>query len=147
MSLIHRTPTSAGIGLRLPHIEEAVATQPSVGWLEIHPENFLVNPHASELLVALANHYPVSVHTVGPSVGSATGLDRRHLARVRALVDRVDPVLVSGHLAWSTHGAEYLNGGAVLERARRSHRVPAAVRRQQRLFERAQHGLRRARLP
>jgi uncharacterized protein (UPF0276 family) len=109
MSLIHRTPTSAGIGLRLPHIEEAVATQPSVGWLEIHPENFLVNPHASELLVALANHYRISVHTVGLSVGSATGLDRRHLARVRALVDRVDPVLVSGHLAWSTHGAEYLN--------------------------------------
>jgi len=109
MSLIHRTPTSAGIGLRLPHLEEAVATHPSVGWLEIHPENFLVNPHASELLVALANHCPISVHTVGLSVGSATGLDRRHLARVRALVDRVDPVLVSGHLAWSTHGAEYLN--------------------------------------
>jgi uncharacterized protein (UPF0276 family) len=49
------------------------------------------------------------VHTVGVSVGSATGLDRRHLARVRGLVDRVDAVLVSGHLAWSTHGAEYLN--------------------------------------
>jgi len=46
---------------------------------------------------------------VGVSVGSATGVDRRHHARVRALVDRVDPMLVSGHLAWSTHGGEYLN--------------------------------------
>jgi uncharacterized protein (UPF0276 family) len=109
MSSIHRAPTSAGIGLRLPHIEEAVATQPAVGWFEIHPENFLANPHATDLLVALANRYPISVHTVGLSVGSVTGLDRRHLARVRALVDRVDPILVSGHLAWSTHGAEYLN--------------------------------------
>lgn len=109
MPSIHRTPTSAGIGLRLPHIEEAVATQPSVGWLEIHPENFLANAHATELLVGLAERYPISVHTVGLSVGSATGIDRRHLARVRTLVDRVDPVLVSGHLAWSTHGAEYLN--------------------------------------
>lgn len=109
MPSIHCTPTSAGIGLRLPHIEEAVATQPPVGWLEIHPENFLANGHATELLVALADRYPISVHTVGVSVGSATGLDRRHLARVRALVDRVEPVLVSGHLAWSTHGAEYLN--------------------------------------
>src|SRR5258708_15631896 len=109
MSSIHRAPTSTGIGLRLPHIEDAVATQPSVGWLEIHPENFIANAHATELLDALAGHYPISVHTVGLSVGSATGLDRRHLARVRALVDRLDPVLLSGHLAWSTHGAEYLN--------------------------------------
>ncbi len=109
MSSIPRMPTSAGVGLRLPHLEEAVATQPSVGWLEIHPENFIANAHATELLVALAGHYPMSVHTVGLSVGSATGLDWRHLARVRALVDRLDPILVSGHLAWSTHGAEYLN--------------------------------------
>jgi uncharacterized protein (UPF0276 family) len=109
MSSIHSLPTAAGIGLRLPHIEEAVATCPSVWWLEIHPENFIANPHATELLVALADRYPISVHTVGLSVGSATGVDRRHLARVRALVDRIDPFLVSGHLAWSTHGAEYLN--------------------------------------
>lgn len=109
MSSIHRAPAAAGIGLRLPHIEEAVATHPSVGWFEVHPENFLANPHATELLVALAHDYPISVHTVGLSVGSASGLDRGHLVRVCALVDRLDPVLVSGHLAWSTHGAEYLN--------------------------------------
>jgi uncharacterized protein len=109
MPSIHRTPISAGIGLRLPHIEEAVATRPAVGWLEIHPENFVANAHAIELQVDLSRLYPISVHTVGLSVGSATGIDRRHLARVRGLVDRIDPVLVSGHLAWSTHGSEYLD--------------------------------------
>jgi uncharacterized protein len=109
MPSIHHTPTSAGIGLRLPHIEEAVATRPPVAWLEIHPENFIANPHATELLSDLARSYTVSVHTVGVSVGSATGIDRKHLARVRALIERIDPVLVSGHLAWSTHGSEYLN--------------------------------------
>jgi uncharacterized protein (UPF0276 family) len=109
MPSIHHMPTSAGIGLRLPHIEEAVATRPPVAWLEIHPENFIANPHATELLSDLARSYPVSVHTVGVSVGSATGVDRKHLARVRALIERIDPVLVSGHLAWSTHGSEYLN--------------------------------------
>lgn len=109
MSSMHQMPRSAGVGLRLPHIEEAVATRPSIGWMEIHPENFLANPHATEMVVALAEQYPISVHTVGLSVGSATGVDRRHLARVRTLVNRLDPVLVSGHLAWSTHGAEYLN--------------------------------------
>lgn len=109
MPSMHRAPNTAGIGLRLPHIEEAVATRPPVAWLEIHPENFVANPHATELLSDLARAYPISVHTVGLSVGSATGIDRPHLARVRALIDRIDPVLVSGHLAWSTHGSEYLN--------------------------------------
>lgn len=104
-----RTPRSAGIGLRLPHLEEAVASRPAIGGLEVHPENFLANPHATELLVDLARSYPISVHTVGLSVGTATGLDRRHLSRVRAFVDAVDPVLISGHLAWSTHESTYLN--------------------------------------
>lgn len=102
-------PRRAGIGLRLPHLAEMVATRPPVGWLEIHPENFLANPHATELLVDLSRDYPISVHTVGVSVGSASGIDRRHLMRVRALVDALDPALVSGHLAWSTHDGEYLN--------------------------------------
>ena len=88
---------------------EIVATRPSVGWLEVHPENFLANPHAMELLTELASNYPVSVHTVGVSIGSASGIDRKHLKRIRGLVDRIDPFLVSGHLAWSTHLNEYLN--------------------------------------
>ena len=98
-----------GIGLRLPHIAEVVATRPSAGWLEIHPENFLANPHATELLIELSQFYPISVHTVGVSIGSASGLDRSHVRRVRTLIDLIDPVLASGHLAWSTHVGEYLN--------------------------------------
>ena len=44
------TAERTGIGLRLPHIAEVVATRPPVWWLEIHPENFLANPHGLELL-------------------------------------------------------------------------------------------------
>jgi uncharacterized protein (UPF0276 family) len=68
---LHRQPQGAGIGLRLPHLVEMVATRPSVDWLEIHPENFVANPHATELLLELAHDFPISVHTVGVSVGSA----------------------------------------------------------------------------
>ena len=103
------TAERTGIGLRLPHIAEVVATRPHVGWLEIHPENFLANPHGLESLTDLAREYPVSVHTVGISIGSADGIDRDHLIRLRGLVDRLNPVLVSGHLAWSTVGGAYLN--------------------------------------
>jgi uncharacterized protein (UPF0276 family) len=109
MRLNSRLPLRAGVGLRLPHIREVVATQPAAGWFEIHPENFLANPHATELLIELSRHYPISVHTVGVSIGSVGGIDRSHLKRVRALIDRVDPILVSGHLAWSTHAGDYLN--------------------------------------
>jgi uncharacterized protein (UPF0276 family) len=105
----HRFATATGVGLRLPHLAEVVATRPGAAWFEIHPENFLANPHAAELLSEIARHYPVSVHTVGVSVGSAGGVDRAHLARVQRLIDAIDPILVSGHLAWSTHAGEYLN--------------------------------------
>lgn len=104
-----RVATRTGVGLRLPHLAEVVATRPDAAWFEMHPENFLANPHARELLLALRGDYPLSIHTVGVSIGSAHGVDREHLARIRELVDRVDPVLLSGHLAWSTHDGEYLN--------------------------------------
>jgi uncharacterized protein len=104
-----RLPEAAGVGLRLPHLAEVVATRPAVGWLEIHPENFMANPHAMELLAALSPHYPISVHTVGISIGSVEGIDRAHLMRLRALIDAIDPVMVSGHLAWSTNQGAYLN--------------------------------------
>lgn len=104
-----KTGSGAGVGLRLPHLAEVAAARPTIGWLEIHPENFLANPHAAELLQEIAAEYPISVHTVGVSVGSVAGIDRDHLARVARLVDRVNPFIVSGHLAWSTHPGEYLN--------------------------------------
>ncbi|MCC7241537.1 MAG: DUF692 domain-containing protein [Acidobacteria bacterium] len=109
MSRTHQMLSRAGVGLRLPHLSEVVATRPPAGWLEIHPENFLANPHAFELLLQLAGDYPISVHTVGVSIGSASGVDWAHVARIRELIDLVNPVLVSGHLAWSTHRGEYLN--------------------------------------
>jgi uncharacterized protein (UPF0276 family) len=102
-------PTRAGVGLRLPHLAEVAAARPPAAWLEIHPENFIANPHATELLEDLAADYPISVHTVGVSIGSVGGVDREHLKRVRALIDRIDPFSVSGHMAWSTHEGEYIN--------------------------------------
>jgi uncharacterized protein (UPF0276 family) len=98
-----------GIGLRLPHLAEVVATRPSVGWFEIHPENFLANSHATELLLDLARQYAISIHTVGVSIGSAHGLDMDYLERFAKFVERLNPFLVSGHLAWSTAHGQYLN--------------------------------------
>jgi uncharacterized protein (UPF0276 family) len=77
--------------------------------MEIHPENFLANPHARELLLAVRERSAVAFHTVGVSAGSADGVDRVHLERVAALVCEIEPFAVSGHLAWSTHRGLYMN--------------------------------------
>src|SRR5262245_52817061 len=102
-------PVGAGIGLRSPHVGEVLATRPPVPWLEIHPENYLGGGPAVRALLAIRRDYPVSLHAVGLSVGSAAGVDRRHLGRIKSLVERLEPTLVSEHLAWSQVGGAYLN--------------------------------------
>jgi uncharacterized protein len=102
-------PSGAGIGLRAPHIGELLATRPAVPWLEVHPENYMSGGPALVLLETVRREYPVSLHGVGLSLGTAGDLDARHLGRLRSLVDRLEPCLVSEHLSWSTAGGTYLN--------------------------------------
>jgi uncharacterized protein len=117
---------ATGVGLRLPHIAEVAAAASGTGWFEIHPENFIANPHARELLQDIARRHAVALHTVGVSIGSATGLDRNHLGHIRRLADELDAVLVSGHLAWSTHRGVYLNDLLPLPYTEEALRVVAA---------------------
>lgn len=102
-------PARAGIGLRSPHVDEVRATRPALSWLEVHPENYLGGGPAARALEAIRADYPLSFHAVGLSVGSAEGVDRRHLNRIKGLVDRFQPAMVSEHLAWSQAGGAYLN--------------------------------------
>jgi uncharacterized protein (UPF0276 family) len=104
-----RVPARAGIGLRSPHLAEVLTTRPALPWLEVHPENYLGGGPAVRALDDLRQDYPISFHAVGLSVGSAGGVDRRHLDRLRRLVERLEPALVSEHLAWSQAGDAYLN--------------------------------------
>ena len=98
-----------GLGLRAPHVAEVVANRPAVDWWEIHAENHLGGGPARRQLEAIRRDYSVTVHGVGLSLGTADGLDRRHLGRVRGLIDRLEPTLVSEHLSWSIAGGAYLN--------------------------------------
>ena len=102
-------PAACGIGLRAPHVAEILASTPALPWVEVHPENYMGGDPAVAQLEAVRRDYPVSLHGVGLSLGSDGALDARHLARLRALADRVEPCLVSEHLSWSTAGGAYLN--------------------------------------
>ena len=103
-------PIGAGIGLRTCHFREILRQRPAIGWVEVHSENYFCDGgQPLHLLDKVRECYPVSLHGVGLSLGSAEPLDREHLARLRRLVGRIEPGLVSEHLSWSMAGGRHLN--------------------------------------
>jgi uncharacterized protein len=101
-------PAKAGAGLRFRHHEEVLESRPAVAWFEVHIENYLGGGSAPKYLDTIRRDYPVSLHGTGLSLGSAEGLDRAHLARVRGAVERFEPGLVSEHLSFSVAAGNYL---------------------------------------
>jgi uncharacterized protein (UPF0276 family) len=90
-------------------VSEIAATRPELGFLEVHAENYMAETPALDRLLELRRDYPVSLHGVALSLGSAEELDRGHLSRFKALIERIEPMPVSEHLAWSAVGGAYLN--------------------------------------
>ncbi|MGO8914365.1 MAG: DUF692 domain-containing protein [Stellaceae bacterium] len=102
-------PATIGIGLRAPHLAAIIATRPVLGWLEVHAENYMGDGPPLAALDAVRRDYRLGLHGVGLSLGSAEGIDSAHLARLKQLIARSEPFLVSEHLSWSVSGGAYLN--------------------------------------
>lgn len=104
------TPSLLGVGLRAPHYREVLDERPPLGWFEVHTENYFGAggpPH--HYLERIRSHYPLSFHGVGLSLGSTDPLNEGHLRRLRELIARYEPALVSDHLSWSSVGGRYFN--------------------------------------
>lgn len=96
----------AGIGWRHPHYSAVLTQRPGLGFLQVHSENFFGSmlPAGGAALATLAaarEHYPISLHGVGLSLGSVAGVDEWHLAQLAALVQRIEPVRVSDHACFA----------------------------------------------
>ncbi len=103
-------PAQAGIGLRVPHYRDFLDGRPAAGWLEVHTENYLApGGWDAHVLERVRRDYPVSLHGVALGLGSAHGIDERHLARVAALARRIEPALVSEHLSWGAVPGRHLH--------------------------------------
>ncbi len=103
-------PLRAGVGLRHPHVLSFLEERPATAFLEVHSENYLgTGGPRRRALFDLARDYPLSFHGVGLSLGSAEGLDPRHLERLGRLFAEYQPTLISEHLSWSVAGGSYLN--------------------------------------
>ncbi|OQW86526.1 MAG: hypothetical protein BWK72_16720 [Rhodoferax ferrireducens] len=91
-----------GIGWRQPHYAEVLARQPDLGFLEVHSENFFAQGGAALAVLERGRaDYPISLHGVGLSLGSAVGLDAWHLDQLAHLVQRIEPVRVSDHASFA----------------------------------------------
>lgn len=106
----HPLPLRAGIGLKAQHYQDILDTRPDIGWLEVHSENYMcAGGPTLKWLTAMRERYPVSLHGVGLSLGSAGPLDQTHLKRLVDLERRIEPGWVSEHLSWSIADGVYLN--------------------------------------
>ena len=99
---------SAGLGLKPQHFEAALAAPADGLWFEVHPENYMVagGPRLAWLETIRSRH-PVSLHGVAMSLAADADPDTEHLERLAALVDRIEPFIVSEHLAWSAWEGAY----------------------------------------
>jgi uncharacterized protein (UPF0276 family) len=103
-------PLKAGVGFKPEHFADIKESRQPIGFFEVHAENYMGDggpPHAQ--LTYLKENYALSLHGVGLSIGSMQDLDPAHLARLKALCERYEPESFSEHLAWSSHGAFFLN--------------------------------------
>lgn len=103
-------PVSAGVSFKAEHFYDIIEAPQPLGFFEVHAENYMGAggpPHAQ--LAALRQHYALSIHGVGLSIGSVHPLNRDHLARLQTLIARYHPESFSEHLAWSSHNGVYYN--------------------------------------
>src|SRR5512140_3116269 len=91
-----------GVGLRAEHYEDVLTGPRRIDWFEGITENYMDSGgRPLHVLEAVRAHYPVALHGVGLSIGSVDPLDTRYLERLRRLVRRIEPALVTDHLCWT----------------------------------------------
>ncbi|CAI3804644.1 hypothetical protein GLGCALEP_03677 [Pseudomonas sp. MM221] len=98
----------AGLGLKAEHYADAWACRADGLWFEVHPENYMLGGPRMAWLQRMAEQHPLSLHGVALSLAADAPPDETHLRRLRALIDQVQPALVSEHLAWSSWHGQYL---------------------------------------
>jgi len=94
-----------GLGLRPPHYDAILRAPPKVDFFEIISENFMIDGgrplHVLEQVRAL---YPILMHGVSLSLGSADGPNPDYVHRLKMLAERIEPLWISDHLCWTGTG-------------------------------------------
>jgi len=124
---------AAGVGLKPEHYEAALGARAEGLWFEVHPENYMVagGPRIG-WLEAIRSRHPVSLHGVSLSLAGEAEPDAAHLERLAELVRRIQPALISEHLAWSTWNGQYFPDLLPFQRTTAAlHRIASNIARTQ----------------
>lgn len=106
-----------GVGLRHPHIADALNAPAPLDFVEVHSENFFASGGALlEIIDELKHAYAISLHSTAMGLGSAQGIPKHYIDKLTLLSERVDPILISDHAAFSWGQAAGLpvHGGDLL---------------------------------
>ncbi len=103
-----------GLGLRVPHIDHVLKNHQKIskkiGWFEVHSENYYaLGGQTLKTLLKVREHFQISLHCVGNSLGSAQQIDKNHVKKLKELADIVQPFLVSDHISWGMIDKNHLN--------------------------------------
>lgn len=103
----HRSIQGVGLGLRSPHYQTIIETLPQISWFEALTDNYL-GPKAIPLaqLQTIRQHYPLTLHGVGLSLGSCDPLEQQYLEQLKQLIKLTEPCWVSEHLSWCSIGQQ-----------------------------------------
>jgi len=94
-----------GLGLRPSHFHAVLETSHNVDWFEVISENFFVpGGKPRYYLDRVRERYPVALHGVSMSIGTTDPIDQDYLQQLKALIDHVQPMIVSDHLCWTSTG-------------------------------------------
>ena len=93
----------SGAGLRSVHYPELEKRPPKlIKWFEAVTENYLDTfGRPFRMLEFIRKDFPVALHGVSLSIGSASGLNPEYLKKLKALIERIDPFIFSDHLCWT----------------------------------------------
>lgn len=94
-----------GVGLRAEHYQDVLDAPGTVEWFEAITENYMDSGgRPLHILETVRRDHPIALHGVGLSIGSTDPFDSRYLTNLRALVERIEPSLVTDHLCWTGVG-------------------------------------------
>ncbi|MBE9559426.1 MAG: DUF692 domain-containing protein [Proteobacteria bacterium] len=101
---------SVGLGLRSSHIDQILQQRPEVPWFEVLMENHTARGGLiADQLAAVREHYPISLHCLGMSIGGVDPLNMDYLATLKWMIKQYQPVQVSDHLCFTRYGKHQFN--------------------------------------
>jgi len=92
-----------GLGLRSQHYQDILSGPNQPQWFEALTDNYMGDGGLPlQYLSQIAERFPITFHGIGLSLGSLDPLNQDYLKKLKALVDRFQPALVSDHLCWTS---------------------------------------------